>query len=409
MIIKLGDYIRILHGYAFKTENYVEKSNYRLITLGNFQEGNNCFKYNDAKAAYYGSSFPDKFILKEGDLILPLTEQVEGLFGNSAFIPQETRFKFVLNQRVGKVDIVNENLDKYFLHYLLATSSVKNQLESRASGTKQRNISPDDIYDVTVDLPDISIQKRIGKILFEIEKKQENNSKINQNIEFIFKSLYDYWFLQFDFPNDEGKPYKSYCGKMVWNEELKREIPMNWEIKKLKDIVYLGNDKKYNGPNIKTIDMSVMPSNSISLNELNDSDNFETNLFKMKKYDILFGSIRPYLKKAGIAPCDGAFAGTVHCFRCYNDYDYNFALETLTSENMFDYACKNSKGSKMPVIGADRILEYPVPYNEEIVRKFNSFDFKKIIVSNIMQNQELASLRDFLLPLLMNGQVKFKD
>lgn len=295
-------------------------------------------------------------------------------------------------------------LDTKYLYYLLKIYPYK------AIGSVQLQITIPQLsrHSVFID-EDIKNQRKIAHFLSLLDDKISFNKKINFELESMIKTIYSYWFLQFDFPDYEGKPYKTSGGDMVWNEVLKREIPKNWQVKKLKDLIFLGNDRKYKGLNVKTLDLSVMPSNSISLNELNDSDNFDTNLFVMKKYDILFGSIRPYLKKAGIAPCDGAFAGTVHCFRCYNDYDYNFALETLTSENMFDYACKNSKGSKMPVIGADRILEYPVPYNEEIVRKFNSFDFKKIIVSNITQNQELASLRDFLLPLLMNGQAKFKD
>lgn len=220
------------------------------------------------------------------------------------------------------------------------------------------------------------------------------------------QAIYTRWFLQFEFPNEEGKPYKSSGGKMVWNDELKREIPEGWTVKKIKDIAYLGNDKKYDGPNIKTIDLSVMPSNSIFLNELNSSDNFDTNLFVMKKYDILFGSIRTYLRKAGIAPCDGAFAGTVHCFRVFNQNYYNFTLLTLCSENMFSYTINNSKGSKMPVIGADRILDYPIPFDDKIYKKFNLLHIKEIVASNAIQTQKLTSLRDSLLPLLINGQLQ---
>ena len=106
-----------MHGYAFKSENYVAKSKYRLITLGNFAEDNNSFKYNDDKATYYGTDFPRDFILNTGDLIMPLTEQVIGLFGNSAFVPYTDKYTFVLNQRVGKVVCDESKADKYFIHY----------------------------------------------------------------------------------------------------------------------------------------------------------------------------------------------------------------------------------------------------------------------------------------------------
>lgn len=349
----------------------------------------------------YNTFFRD--YLEPGDIIFVN----KGTPGKVNMCPEPLNF-MIAQDAIG-LRVNNKIMDNKYLFYALRTNKVQTLIKNNCVGLIIPHFKKEFLNRIEIPYIDLKYQKKIGNILFMIDNQIEKNKTIIKKIEDLAKKIYNFWFLQFEFPNEIGKPFKSSGGKMVWNEELKREIPINWEIKKLKDIVYLGNDKKYNGPNVKTIDMSVMPSNSISLNELNYSDNFETNLFKMKKYDILFGSIRPYLKKAGIAPCDGAFAGTVHCFRCYNDFDYNFALETLTSGNMFDYACKNSKGSKMPVIGADRILEYPVPYNEEIVRKFNSFDFKKIIVSNIMQNQELASLRDFLLPLLMNGQVTFNE
>jgi type I restriction enzyme S subunit len=129
----------------------------------------------------------------------------------------------------------------------------------------------------------------------------------------------------------------------------------------------------------------------------------------MEKGDILFGSIRPYLKKAGIAPFDGAVAGTVHNFKCINNDYYNFLVMTLCSENMFNYAVNNSKGTKMPVVGSDRILDYPIAFNSDIVKKFNVLNLKDIVCNNIIENHELASLRDFLLPLFVSGQVSFKE
>lgn len=180
--IKLGDLIRVVHGFAFNSSKYIEKSEYRLVTLGNFKEGNNSFNFNDAKAKYTSECPEGKYILNEGDLILPLTEQVVGLFGNSAFIPNSNGFKFVLNQRVGKIEIISPDIDKNYLHYLLACSYVKKQLEDRASGTKQRNIAPDDVYDVQVEIPNIQEQKRIGRFLRDIELKIEVNNAINDNL-----------------------------------------------------------------------------------------------------------------------------------------------------------------------------------------------------------------------------------
>ena len=106
-------------------------------------------------------------------------------------------------------------------------------MEYRASGTKQRNISPKDIYDITVYIPEYDNQICIGNLLRTIDNQIALNNQINTQLEAMAKTLYDYWFVQFDFPDENGKPYKSSGGKMVYNETLKREIPEGWEVKKL--------------------------------------------------------------------------------------------------------------------------------------------------------------------------------
>jgi type I restriction enzyme S subunit len=197
---------------------------------------------------------------------------------------------------------------------------------------------------------------------------------------------------------------------MVYNESLKRYIPVDWEIKTLKDLLEecsVAFDYKTEQP---TIDLSVMPSNQIALNQLNTSSNFSTNLFVMKKGDILFGSIRPYLHKAGIAPCNGTVAGTVHSFRTKLVDDYNFCVITMTRSSFFDYAVNVSSGTKMPVVSSESLLSYKVAYSRKVVSMFNQlFDLQNIISNNVMETQSLIKIRDFLLPMLMNGQATIAE
>ena len=296
-----------------------------------------------------------------------------------------------------------------FLHYLLSTDSVRNQLEYRASGTRQRNISPEDVYDVEVFVPDLEEQRRIGKLLYALEQRVYNNNLINDNLAQQAKLLYDYWFTQFDFPDENDKPYRSSGGQMVWNDLLKKKIPLGWEVKTLSELLKK-NTQSFDYSSVQpTIDLSVMPSDSIALSQINSSDNFSTNLYVMKKGDILFGSIRPYLHKAGIAPCDGAVAGTVHSYHTINPNDYNFSLLTMARDSFFDYAVNTSSGTKMPVVSSDSILSFKFAYSKEVVKKFNSVPIMEIITRNVQETQRLIKLRDFLLPLLMNGQATIAE
>ena len=196
---------------------------------------------------------------------------------------------------------------------------------------------------------------------------------------------------------------------MVWNPELKREIPAGWNVVSLSDILDKNIDPFDFSSVESTIDLSVMPQNSIALNEFNNSSNFSTNLYKMKKGDILFGSIRPYLKKAGFAPCDGVVAGTVHSYRVKEPELFNFALMTLCRENFFNYAVNTSSGTKMPVVGSDSILCYKFAFSRNVVNQFARLDLLNSISNNINENQKLMKLRDYLLPLLMNGQATIED
>lgn len=129
-------------------------------------------------------------------------------------------------------------VDGKYLNAFMHTRYIQKYFENNASGSGQRyTLSNDTIGNIPVLLPSIDEQHTIGKVLADIDRKIELNKRINDNLEAMAKQLYDYWFVQFDFPNEEGKPYKSNGGAMVWNEKLKREIPQGWDISDVKSLI----------------------------------------------------------------------------------------------------------------------------------------------------------------------------
>lgn len=317
--------------------------------------------------------------------------------------------KGVINQALLIIRIDDSIVDYNYFKYLFRIILSKAITSGTGDSTIPNFPSIDVIKDLDVYLPHIEIQKKIGKLLNDIDSKIEKNNEINDNLQHQLKLMYNYWFTQFDFPDENGNPYRASGGAMVWNAELQREIPLGWECKSLGDLLIKNNDSfDYSGIE-PTIDLSVMPSASISLQKLNSSDQFTTNLFIMHEGDILFGSIRPYLKKAGIAPCDGVVAGTVHSYRVKLEQDYNFALFTLCRDSFFDYALTVSTGTKMPVVSSDSILSYKIPYSPKVVALFNQTNIRDIICRNVREANSLSSLRDWLLPMLMNGQATISD
>lgn len=296
-----------------------------------------------------------------------------------------------------------------YVSYYLWLPELKRVIENKTGGSVLSYITTDLLKNIEINLPDEKSLNLIAGMLFSLDKKVELNKRINDNLQQQLKLMYDYWFVQFDFPDANGTPYHSSGGTMVWNAELQREIPKGWECRSLGDLLIKNSvtfDYQTTEP---TIDLSVMPSSSIALNQLNQSDLFATNLFKMLEGDILFGSIRPYLKKAGIAPCDGVVAGTIHSYHVKTDTDYNFVLFTLCRDSFFDYATKVSTGTKMPVVSNESILSYKVAYSHDAAKQFNRIDVQNIICKNVQESRKLAALRDWLLPMLMNGQAIIYD
>ena len=225
---KLGEILDVTRGASLSGEFYATEGEYIRLTCGNFDYQNNCFKENTSKDnLFYIGDFKQEFLMQEGDIITPLTEQAIGLLGSTAIIPESG--KYIQSQDVAKIVCKEDLLDKNFAFYLISSTIVKQQLSAAAQQTKIRHTSPNKIKDCTAWIPCLAEQKRIGNLLRIIDRKIELNRAINQNLEAIAKQLYDYWCVQFDFPDEKGRPYKSSGGKMVWNEKLKREIPEEWE------------------------------------------------------------------------------------------------------------------------------------------------------------------------------------
>ena len=218
--------IRIKHGFAFKGEHFASHGKYVVLTPGNFHEGGG-FKRDEAKDKFYTSAFPEEYILDTGDLIVAMTEQTDGMLGSCAFVPESDLY--LHNQRLGLISCDPKEVDPEFLYYLFQTTSVRKQIRLSSTGSKVKHTSPDRIYDVLAPLPDVQDQRKLSAILKNLDAKIALNNKINAELEAMAKLLYDYWFVQFDFPDQNGKPYKSSGGRMVWCGQLKREIPEGWQ------------------------------------------------------------------------------------------------------------------------------------------------------------------------------------
>ena len=402
---KLGELLRVKHGWAFKGEFFSDTGVQSILTPGNFYESGG-FKANPSKDRFYSGDYPKEYLCSKGDLVVAMTEQAAGLLGSTAIVPEDNRY--LHNQRIGLISC-NESLNKDFAYYLFMTQSVRQQISRSASGTKVKHTSPEKIYDVQVDIPKIQTQKNIAIFLSILDKKIQINNQINQELEAMAKTLYDYWFVQFDFPDQNGKPYKSSGGKMVYNPELKREIPEGWGVEKLGDISQYVSEKvdsfELNIENYVGTDNMIADMGGIELTTSIPKSGTST---KFSAGDILISNIRPYFKKIWLSDRTGGCSADVLCIRTNRTIPKEFVYATLARDDFFNYDVAGSKGSKMPRGDKKHIMEYPIVFEFGVAEQYSKIvrPIYEAVHENNNQNQELTKLRDWLLPMLMNGQVK---
>ena len=263
---------------------------------------------------------------------------------------------------------------------------------------------------------DVVDQKRIALVLSNIDRKIEINRAINQNLEAMAKQLYDYWFVQFDFPNEEGKPYKSSGGAMVWNEKLKREIPEEWDISLIKDIAntYSGgtpqstNIEYYNNGEIAWINSGELNSPIITktTNYITKSglENSSAKLYPSNSILVaMYGATAGKVSLLTFEACSNqAVCGVIPTIENMTYYVY------LHISSLYNHFIKLSTGSARDNISQDTIrnILLPIP-TRNILQLFDEKieSIYQTIVNNYQQIDSLTKQRDELLPLLMNGQV----
>ncbi|HEM6121217.1 TPA: restriction endonuclease subunit S [Streptococcus suis] len=292
-------------------------------------------------------------------------------------------------------------IDEYFLYYLLTQDSTINYLQMIAenSVSSYPSITSNDIADLNFVIPDsIEEQKRTVKIIKLIDQKIALNNQINEELEAMAKTLYDYWFVQFDFPNENGKPYKSSGGKMVYNDQLKREIPEGWGVKPLGELADLYQPQT-----------------------LSEKDLISNGRYFVYGANGIIGKYNKYNHETPMLAiaCRGNSCGVINITQPFSWITGN----AMVVKPKFEYICidylkysllngniyKTISGSAQPQITRTNLsplllLQADETILSEYADRINSmFSFR---IKNFQQNQELTQLRDWLLPMLMNGQVK---
>ena len=408
---KLGELLEVTRGASLAGEFYAEEGELIRLTLGNFNMNGGGFKENTSKTnIYFTGTVKNNFILKKDDIITPLTEQSKGLLGTTARIPESG--KYIQSQDVALIRCNEDLLDNNFCYYLISSNIVRQQISAAAQQTKIRHTSPDKIKDCIVWIPELEEQRRIGRILRDIDDKISLNRQINDNLEAIAKQLYDYWFVQFDFPDENGKPYKSSGGKMVWNDKLKREIPEGWSCGTLLDIAIYTNGlacQKFRPTNDNKLPV-------IKIKEMHDGISADTEYVKadipesvkVHDGDVLFSwsaSLEVMLWAMG----NGGLNQHIFKVTSKNRYPRSFYFYQLIDYIGNFKRMAEARKTTMGHITQDHLKQSTIalPPSTDLPNKLEE-KLNPIFEAIIMNSQEIGALtkqRDELLPLLTTGQI----
>ena len=377
---KIGNFVAIKHGYAFKGEHIIPEDNgVVLVTPGNFAIGGG---FQELKCKYYNGEYPQEYILKQNDLIVTMTDLSKDgdTLGYCAKIPDNQSKIYLHNQRIGLLEFKSDKIIKDFLYWYMRTKRYQRTVVGSCSGSVVKHTSPSRICEIEIHIPPLETQEKIACVLSSLDDKIELNNKINQNLEQQAQAIFKSWFVDFE----------PFGGKM----------PEDWEEKTLDEFCNIFTGKK----------------------NANQSDENGKNLFFTCGPTPLKINSFIHDGPAVIIAGNGAYTGRTRFYngkfdlyqRTYActlkkdvNVDYIYLLYIIIKSVLQEKIMGGTHGSAIPYIVMNDIAKFKLDYNKNVFDKLSKIikSFVCIIQKNNNENEKLTQLRDTLLPKLMSGEI----
>ena len=385
-----------------------------FITISNIT-GQNKLSFEDTMfvpESYYNGLNENKKAQK-GDILY----SVVGSFGKPVYIDFDKQMVF---QRHIAILRPKRNVNARFIYYTMLNPQFYKLVDKLAIGCSQRTVTLDTLRNIEIRLPDKDIQDKTVEVLSLIDRKIDENCKINDNLEQQLMLLYDYWFTQFDFPDNDGTPYQTSGGKMVWNDTLKRNIPENWKVQSvisnclssiIKPGVEIFNTKTY----LATADVK---GTSISTGTIVDYDGRESRANMQPSINSVWfakmkNSIKHlYLNKEMQPIISSSILSTGFCGLQCNEISFEYIASYVSNAYFEIHKDMLAHGATQEAVNNDDLAGVHIIIPEDTVLRAYHETTQAIyaqISKNVCENQELVKLRDWLLPMLMNGQATISD
>jgi type I restriction enzyme S subunit len=358
-----------------------------------------------------------KYTLKEGDIVFSRVGSVDRCTYVSA---KEDGWMF--SGRCLRVRF-NEKANAKYVSFYFRQKFFKEMMLNISVGATMPSLNTSLMANIQLYLPKKETQQKVASILSALDSKIELNNRINAELEAMAKTLYDYWFVQFDFPDKNGKPYKTSGGKMVWNEELKREIPEGWEVKLLGTEIEIQRGISYTSKEINGDGIPMISLNSFNLNGTYKPEGIKkysgkyTEKNNTKPGDLLIAATdvtrnADIIGRAILVPdyYNGDLVFSMDIAKIISkNIPSSFLMMLFNSNHYHNYIKWYASGTIVLHLNLDGTKRYNIELPpKELLKKYDSL-FQPIanrIYKTAIENKKLTELRDWLLPMLMNGQVK---
>jgi type I restriction enzyme S subunit len=402
--VRLGDHVDLLSGFPFKSKGFTSNpEDIPLVKGANVHQG---FIDWDTAQRWPANELEEhaKFLLEPDDVVLAMDRPWIEAGLKWAWIRHEHPASLLV-QRVSRLRGVN-GLETRFLRYVIGSPSFSDYIRPIVTGVNVPHISGGQIKDYRFQLPPPAAQQKIASVLSSYDDLIENNTRRIAILEEMAQSLYREWFVEYRFPgHDKARFVDSPFGK----------IPEGWRAQRLEDWASEERrsvDPSEVDPDTPYFGLEHLPRRSITLSEWGRATDVQSTKLQFRKGEILFGKIRPYFHKVGVAPVDGVCSTDAIVIVPASARGFAPVLCCASSDDFISHATQTSQGTKMPRANWDVLLKYPLPCPPEpLLTDFNASinDLVASLRVLMMKNRNLRHARDLLLPKLMSGQLDVEN
>ena len=423
--VRLGDLVDVKHGWPFKSALFRQELTRHpiVVGIGNFNYTGG-FRFESTAVKEYRGAYPREFELAPGDTLVVMTCQTPGgeILGIPARVPDDGRV-YLHNQRMGKVVVKDPSrVSEDYLYWVFLSQDFNQHLVQTASGTKILHTAPGRIEAYELDLPPLARQRRIADILGTLDHKIELNRRTNETLEAIARALFKSWFVDFG-PvrakaerRDPGLPSRlaDMFPESFDGSEL-GEIPTGWRAGVLADLAEhprRGVQPDLVDPSTLYVGLEHMPRGRMVLDDWGGAGALESGKLKFRRGEILFGKLRPYFHKVGVAPIDGICSTDIVVIRPRTDPAFGLVLGIVSSDAFVDYAAAGSTGTRMPRTNWAEMAHFPCAIPpDQVMGSFTDQVRPAIdrVLGSIHESRALSALRDSLLPKLISGALNLKN